>query len=213
MREIIKFIGWGIVFALLPVVIYAQTDVEKAKAALNYTEWKVKITPPFTFGEQKEPLETDTFKFGRNNVTSKNLENSGFPRSNYSLRIQGNTVIWETMKTRKDGQIIFLRGKVSGDSMGGIINIPAQGDIPAKTFSFSSISKKRLEIPEEERKKIEAEKKLKEEEKKKKEEEIKKKSVKEEKEEKEVKVEKKEEIPSKPEKRQKKPRKKWWKFW
>lgn len=166
MRKVICLSVVLSLFGLLTTVL-AQVDPAKAKEEalqkLNFTEWEVTLTPSFSFDKQRSPLEKDVLEFGRNNVTSKNLEALGFPRSNYSLRVQSSgSVIWETMKTREDGVIVFLRGEVTPDftGMGGTITIPVQTEkniSEAKPFSFSSISKKALEISEEELKAVQDE--------------------------------------------------------
>ena len=162
-KGICLFIGLSL-FVFLSNITAEEIDrakvIKEIQVKLNYTKWQVKLTPPFIMLEQTKPLETDVIEFGSNNVLSKNLDAIGFPRSNYSLRIKDDgTAVWETMKTSGKGVIIFLRGELKGDSMRGVLSLPAQAEkkIPAKSFSFVSTSRKKLEIPEEEVKRLKAE--------------------------------------------------------
>ena len=114
--------------------------VAKKKEALNNTEWEVVMNPLSGKGKKVE----DTIIFSEGKVSLKELNEQGFPATNYTLTLQeDNKVVWETMQTA-DKEVVFFRGEVSPDmdNMNGIASFQRlEGN---QDYNFASIKKRQL---------------------------------------------------------------------
>ena len=112
---------------------------QAVRATLNATIWELVLTPD---GGGKK--ESDTLTFTDRTVTSKRLSKEGYGGSNYSVRLDGEMEVWETMQT-KQGGMAFWRGDLYGDKMGGALSQQPKEGEPVN-FSFSA-TKVKLEAP------------------------------------------------------------------
>lgn len=126
-----------------PEEILAQQVKEaqlKAREILKKKEWIIYVSPA---AGQPGTVETDVLTFGADNtVSSKNLSESGFGASNYSVTAEpggSGLVVWETMKTGANNDVAFLRGELRGAAMIGTIFIKLQKG-QNKTFNFSTVN-------------------------------------------------------------------------
>ena len=101
------------------------------RAKLNGTTWAVQLSPDA--GGKKEQ---DTLTFTDRTVESKRLSKAGFGTSNYSVRIDGDIGIWETMQT-KEGEMAFWRGEMYGEKMAGALSQQPKEGVP-QNFSFGA---------------------------------------------------------------------------
>ncbi len=110
----------------------------KKKAELNGTEWNIKLTP---MGGGHGKAENDVLSFVNDKVTSKNLEQSGYVSTNFSVRLlEDGTFTWETMQTSEKEGVAFWRGDISPDGvMRGVISKRDKKD-NASDFNFVSVS-------------------------------------------------------------------------
>lgn len=125
-----------------PEEILAQQAKEaqsKARESLKRKEWIIYVSPA---AGQPGATETDVLTFGEDNtVSSKNLSESGFGASNYSVTAESGAsglVVWETMKTAANNDVAFLRGELRGGAMMGTIFIKLQKG-QNKTYNFSTV--------------------------------------------------------------------------
>ena len=118
--------------------------VAKKKEALNNTEWEVVMNPLSGKGKKIE----DTIIFYEGKVRLKELNEQGFPATNYTLTLQeDNKVVWETMQTA-DKEVVFFRGEVSAnmDNMNGIVSFQRlEGN---QDYNFASIKKRQISSTE-----------------------------------------------------------------
>ena len=138
----------GAAEAVAPVVQAAEpvmpaassaSDAEKSReqqrqtirAKLNGTTWAVQLTPDA--GGKKEQ---DTLTFTDRTVESKRLGKAGYGTSNYSVRMDGDIGIWETMQT-KEGEMAFWRGEMYGEKMAGALSQQPKEGAP-QNFSFGA---------------------------------------------------------------------------
>lgn len=116
--------------------------IEKKRAELNNTEWRISVTS--LSGEKGEP-KSDTLRFINRKVVSEVFESKGYPASNYTMRIESDgTVVWETMQTKEGEGVVFWRAECRDDVMKGIISKHPKGG-GHEDFSFISISSKKIE--------------------------------------------------------------------
>ncbi len=106
----------------------------EAVALLNGTKWSIELIP--LSGEKaKRPLK-DTLKFEKGKVLSEAMSKEGYPTTNFTLTMNGNTPVWETMQTKEGSGVCFWRGERQGEAMRGILSKhPTEG--PSVDLSFS----------------------------------------------------------------------------
>ncbi|MBN1871160.1 MAG: hypothetical protein JW800_01155 [Candidatus Omnitrophica bacterium] len=118
--------------------VKSAKDLAKAKKAeLNNTRWSILVMPSDSRGR----AEADVLSFIDGKFGSSNLENAGFARTDFTVRIdeQDETVIWETMQTDKDGNHAFWRGDVKEGSMRGVLT---KIDTRGRNYNFTFASQK-----------------------------------------------------------------------
>ena len=126
-----------------------RKKVEERLKELNGSEWEMTVKPHA--GKEKE--YKDVFTFQDKQVSSKKLSARGFLSTNYTITIpdDGETAVWETMKTGKEG-VVFIRGEWVKDKMTGAISEQLDEGKKIKEYSFSSkkavaASDKPAEVP------------------------------------------------------------------
>lgn len=112
-----------------------RKKVEERLKELNGSEWEMTVKPHA--GKEKE--YKDVFTFQDKQVSSKKLSARGFLSTNYTITIpdDGETAVWETMKTGKEG-VVFIRGEWVKDKMTGAISEQLDEGKKIKEYSFSS---------------------------------------------------------------------------
>ncbi len=122
-----------------------RVQIKKAQKTLSGTTWTVYTTLEQA-GVKKPEEGTETLTFSDRRVTTQNLANLGYgiDGSNYSVRYEGDTLVWETMQKYKDGEgEALLRGDLKNDVMVGVIDIqPAKGKGQRKVYRFTSQKEK-----------------------------------------------------------------------
>ncbi|MDD5728968.1 MAG: transposase [Victivallales bacterium] len=112
--------------SVLPVVL---RDLDK-------TEWQIQLFDP-----DGKMVNNDIITFQNNKITSAYLAQLNFPSSNFSMVMEGDRVIWETMQTSAGGTASW-RGEVENGIMTGIMSLRQEGQIP-QDFSFKSLTYRR----------------------------------------------------------------------
>jgi hypothetical protein len=114
--------------------------IKEKREELNNTEWQINLT---SLSGKSKRSKIDILTFTRRKVVSKEFKRKGYPASNYSLRIKGKKVIWETMQTKGKEEVISWHAEFRGNVMKGIISKNSRGK--REDFSFISISSKKIE--------------------------------------------------------------------
>lgn len=91
--------------------------VQKAKEKLNNTTWQIELNQMESEAnaKNKKKPETDTLYFENNTIKSDKLTTSGFPSTNFTVRVKGDNndiIVWETMQTSEKQGIAFWRGEL-----------------------------------------------------------------------------------------------------
>ena len=118
-----------------PPPVKADPRVQEAQSRLNGTEWAIQVIP--LSGTQPKHPTADTLRFEKDKVSSKQLGDSGFPSTSYTITVgDDGVVVWETMQTSGDTSVVFWRGEVHGETMRGIVSKhPANGEVADMAFS------------------------------------------------------------------------------
>ena len=106
---------------------------EAVRTALDGTSWSVELRSE-TSGKNRQ----DTVSFKGRTISSEWLTKSGYNSSNYSLRMDGDLAIWETMQSKEGEGLAFWRGELQGDKMYGALNKQPSSGTP-ENFSFTAI--------------------------------------------------------------------------
>ena len=104
------------------------------KEALENSEWNIVLMPLGKKGRE----EGDVIIFSNGRVASRNLQNSGFAPSGFTVRMKGGKIIWETMQKDGKGGVAFWRGDIENDLMRGALSMQ---DAKGKVTKFSFVSK------------------------------------------------------------------------
>lgn len=116
-----------------------QTLLKEKQEKLNNTIWQVRF---IRIGEEKkkESFE-DELEFIDHKFTSKKMLKEGFSATNITFNLKGeNIVIWETMQTGPNNDLVFWKGEIESEVMRGVLSLqPQTGEV--KDYSFVSISK------------------------------------------------------------------------
>lgn len=108
-----------------------KTQVDDARAQLSGTKWALELKP---VGAGKAAKDTVSFE-GRK-LSSERLMKDGYLQSNYTLRIEGDTPVIETMQAKEDGGAAFWRWEISGATAQGVVTEQnAKGE--AEQYAFS----------------------------------------------------------------------------
>ena len=99
---------------------------------LNATEWQIQL-----IGKDGKVVSTDILTFKNGKIVSALLSQKNYPNSNYSMNIEDNKIIWETMQTSDSGTASW-HGEVEAGKMRGILSLREEGK-EAQDFSFKSI--------------------------------------------------------------------------
>jgi hypothetical protein len=94
---------------------------EQKRAQLNNSQWPAELLA--MSGEGKK--HKDTLLFKDNRFSSETYAKQGFAATNYTLSVQEDgSMVWETMQTAENGQLVFWRGEISSDmkSMRGVVS-------------------------------------------------------------------------------------------
>ncbi len=158
-------ISLGIVVALLIVPVLTQAKEDKrqrpsessetspaaraekaakesaAVALLNGTKWSIELIP-VSAEKAKRPLK-DTVRFEKGKIISEMMSKEGYPMTNFTLTMNGDTPVWETMQTKEGSGVCFWRGERQGETMRGILSKhPAEGASVDLSFSGKLIETK-----------------------------------------------------------------------
>ena len=107
--------------ALTPEQEKQRTLREQKRAQLNNTQWPAELLA--MSGEGKK--QKDILSFKDNRFSSEIYAKQGFAATNYTLSVQEDgSIVWETMQTAENGQLVFWRGEISSDmkSMRGVVS-------------------------------------------------------------------------------------------
>ena len=115
--------------------ISTEEVLAKKKTDLNNTEWTIEVKPMGGKGK----AENDTIVFTDGQVVSKEMEQSGYVPTNFSVRLlEDETFTWETMQTSEKDGVAFWRGDIGPDGiMRGVIS---KRDNKNKTSDFNFVS-------------------------------------------------------------------------
>lgn len=109
-----------------------------APTQLNGTRWEIQIAP--MYARNGTPIVQDQIAFEGNRISSKALSAQGFPMSNITLTPQEDgRLVWETMQTHPNGEMVFWRGELKEGRMQGIFSRRPAGDGPPQDFLFVGI--------------------------------------------------------------------------
>jgi hypothetical protein len=111
-----------------------RTLREQKRAQLNNTQWSAELLA--MSGEGKK--HKDVLIFKDNHFSSEAYVKQGFAATNYTVSVQEDgSLVWETMQTAADGQLVFWRGEVSSDmkSMRGVVSKQKAGG-ESEDYSF-----------------------------------------------------------------------------
>lgn len=109
------------------------------KSSLNNLEWDIEITSLSNKGD----VSKDILIFQENKVRIQGLVGKGFLPTNYTLTVQDDGVlVWETMQTLENGQVVFMRGEITSDikTMRGVMNYPKR--VKDNDYNFISVDKR-----------------------------------------------------------------------
>ena len=100
------------------------------------TTWEIQMAPMYA-GSGTAAVQ-DRIMFEGNQLSSSRLSAQGFPRSNVTLTPQEDgRLVWETMQTGPEGEIVLWRGECVGQRMRGVM-IRQKGGKEAESFNFIS---------------------------------------------------------------------------
>lgn len=103
-------------------------------SALAGTVWTVQVKP--MYAAAAPATHTDELRFESGKVISALLGAQGFSPSNYSLSLQANgSVLWETMQTGPNREVICWRGEWDGKNMRGVMTRQLPGQVMTN-FAF-----------------------------------------------------------------------------
>lgn len=103
---------------------------------LDNTEWSIELRAQGNIADSYPEFDKLVFKEGK--ITSHYFSKRGFASSNYTLTLQDNKLIWETMQKNSQGQTLFWRGEVEEENMQGTVSLRDEKNIP-QDFSFVSM--------------------------------------------------------------------------
>ena len=107
-------------------------------SALAGTVWALQVKPMYAAGSGG--VVVDELRFESGKVVSSTLAAQGFAGSNYSLTIQGNgVVLWETMQTGPNNEVVCWRGEWDGKTMHGVMTRQLPGQV-VTNFAFIGTS-------------------------------------------------------------------------
>ena len=99
---------------------------------LAKTEWEIKL-----FDQKDGQTRNDIISFKGGKFNSFQLSGFSFPQTNYSMSIEGEKIIWETMQTSSEGTASW-RGEVINGDMSGILSLSHKNG-ESQVFSFKSL--------------------------------------------------------------------------
>ncbi|MCM8813466.1 MAG: hypothetical protein NC924_05985 [Candidatus Omnitrophica bacterium] len=119
----------------------AKKAREAKRAQLEKTRWEIELIPLSGKGEHSQ----DALVFDNNQVYSENGQNRGLPATNYTLSLQEEQLIWETMQTSSKGETVFWRGEMDAPmkEMRGVMSWQVE---PGKSADYSFISRKKTAV-------------------------------------------------------------------
>lgn len=102
--------------------------------SLSGTSWQVHIRPS---GSSSDSVaQTDDLRFDAGRMVSSMLSGQGFSDTNYTLTSRGDgTMVWETMQTGPNGEVVCWRGETDGFSVRGLLTRQTPNQ-PASAFAF-----------------------------------------------------------------------------
>lgn len=115
---------------------------EKVRKNLDNTSWNTEIFPIAGGGKTQK----DALIFTDNKFYSEQFSAKGFLSTNYTLTVKDDKmIIWETMQSLEDGQVIFWRGEINEDmtEMRGVLS---KQKSPEESESFTFISKEKSPV-------------------------------------------------------------------
>ncbi len=107
-----------------------------AAPRLSGTRWTIQVKP---VNAAEGAIQQDALEFKSGRFTSEQMGGMGFQSSNYTLSSQNSTVVWETMQTNADREVVCWRGEINGSTMRGVVTRQRPGETPVE-FSFIGTS-------------------------------------------------------------------------
>jgi hypothetical protein len=112
-------------------------QAEVGLKGLEGSTWEIRILPKNS--ASSELAEKDVLLFSGNKVSSRVLASAGVDGSNYTVKHQPDgSLVWETMQTGKNGEVICWRGEWRDSMMRGIMTKQAR-DQAMETFNFMGV--------------------------------------------------------------------------
>ncbi|MCP4651001.1 MAG: hypothetical protein GY853_13115 [PVC group bacterium] len=117
-------------------VVQAPGVVQEEEKRLNDTVWQITLMTL-----DGKLFRNDHISFIKGKFISAYFSRLDFPQINYSVVVDGDKIIWETMQRSSQGKLSW-RGEVKNGQMNGIINLRENGKQP-QDFSFKSFKYRR----------------------------------------------------------------------
>lgn len=123
-----------------------KTKEEAIRAQLDGTSWAITLSP--VDETSKARPKTDTLTFEANAVNSERLTRTGYAPSHYSLTVQGDTAVWDTMQSHEQEGTVLWHGEVRGGMLRGIVSErPQNGKNVDFNLSGSETSGNTIKVP------------------------------------------------------------------
>lgn len=119
-------------------------QADEAKADLNGSEWEISVKPSSKVSKSIFS-SNDTLTFQNNRFQSEQMTEEGFRPTNYTVTVPEDKqlpVVWETMQTSSEGEVMFWRGEWNREKnlmSGTIVRQLEEGN---EDYYFTSVSAK-----------------------------------------------------------------------
>lgn len=119
-------------------------QADEAKADLNGSEWEISVKPSSNVSKSIFS-SNDTLTFQNNRFQSEQMTEEGFRPTNYTVTVPEDKqlpVVWETMQTSSEGEVMFWRGEWNREKnlmSGTIVKQLEEGN---EDYYFTSVSAK-----------------------------------------------------------------------
>ena len=106
---------------------------------LDETRWEIRMMP--MNATDRSQVRQDELAFTKNQVSSMTLANEGFQASRYTVTSHPNGgVLWETMQTSPQGDVVCWRGERHGTTMQGVVTRQPIGKA-VENFTFVGVTR------------------------------------------------------------------------
>ena len=129
-----------------PYSVAIQTGRAEGPATLDGTAWEIRLMP--MAAEAAAPAQQDELAFDHRRVSSKMLATQGFSHANYTVARQPQGgLVWETVHTNPQGDMVAWRGESNGVTMRGVVTRRAPGKA-SEQCTFVGVSRQPAANPE-----------------------------------------------------------------